>query len=100
MSEEKYLKECCRKAGLELEKYSFGWDGKEKNLVVQAMHLNDLYEVLTQQNKQMKKTLKYIKSITDFEQVKDLPEQRGRCIYQFKLVNSECAEALSKLGGE
>lgn len=42
----KYLKECCIKAGKELEKYSFEWDGKEKNLVVQALELNCKYEKL------------------------------------------------------
>lgn len=42
----KYLKKCCIKAGKELEKYSFEWDGKEKNLVVQALELNCKYEKL------------------------------------------------------
>lgn len=49
--EEKYLKECCIKAGKELEKNSFAWDGKEKNLVVQALELNKRYEILEQENK-------------------------------------------------
>lgn len=49
--EEKYLKECCIKAGKELEKHSFKWDGKEKNLVIQALQLNQLYEKLEQENK-------------------------------------------------
>lgn len=30
MQENKYLKECCKDAGLELQKHSFAWDGKEK----------------------------------------------------------------------
>ncbi|MBO7735004.1 MAG: hypothetical protein J6S67_20750 [Methanobrevibacter sp.] len=55
--EEKYLKDCCIKAGKELEKYSFKWDGKEKNLVVQALQLNQLYEELEQENKELKKRL-------------------------------------------
>ena len=42
--EEKYLKQCCAKAGEELAKYSFEYDGKEKNLIVQAMELNEKYE--------------------------------------------------------
>lgn len=54
--EEKYLKECCIKAGKELEKNSFAWDGKEKNLVVQALELNKRYEILKQENKDLKDT--------------------------------------------
>ena len=45
-AQEKYLKECCRKAGEELAKHSFEYDGKEKNLVVQAIELNEKYEKL------------------------------------------------------
>lgn len=45
-AEEKYLKQCCEKAGKELAKHSFDYDGKEKNLVVQAMELNEKYEKL------------------------------------------------------
>ena len=55
--EEKYLKDCCIKAGKELEKYSFKWDGKEKNLVVQALQLNQLYEKLEQENKELKELI-------------------------------------------
>ena len=43
-AEEKYLKQCCQKAGEELAKHSFEYDGKEKNLVVQAIELNEKYE--------------------------------------------------------
>ena len=43
-AQEKYLKECCRKAGEELAKHSFDYDSKEKNLVVQAKQLNEIYE--------------------------------------------------------
>ena len=43
-AEEKFLKQCCQKAGEELAKHSFEYDGKEKNLVVQAMELNEKYE--------------------------------------------------------
>ena len=46
IGEQNYLKQCCIDAGRELSKYSFEWDGKEKNLVVQAMHLNKMYEEL------------------------------------------------------
>lgn len=44
--ERDYLRQCCIDAGIELSKYSFEWDGKEKNLVVQALHLNEMYEEL------------------------------------------------------
>ena len=43
-AEEKYLKQCCEKAGEELSKHSFDYDGKEKNLVIQTMELNEKYE--------------------------------------------------------
>lgn len=46
-AEEKFLKQCCQKAGEELAKHSFDYDGKEKNLVVQAMELNEKYEKLS-----------------------------------------------------
>lgn len=53
-----YLKECCINAGKELGKHSFEWDGKEKNLVVQALYLNEKYEKL-------ELALKEIKVISD-----------------------------------
>ena len=53
-----YLKECCIRAGKELGKHSFEWDGKEKNLVVQALYLNEKYENL-------QSALKEIKVISD-----------------------------------
>lgn len=52
----KYTYECCIEAGKELAKHSFEWDGKEKNLVIQAMELNERYEKLL-------KTLTEIKEI-------------------------------------
>ena len=57
-AEEKYLKQCCEKAGEELAKHSFDYDGKEKNLVVQAMELNEKYEKL-------EKALEEIEEIID-----------------------------------
>lgn len=41
-----YTYDCCKQAGEELAKNSFEWDGKEKNLVVQAMELNERYDQL------------------------------------------------------
>ena len=46
-----YLKECCRKTGEELVNYTFEYDEKPKNLVVQAMDINDKYKKLQNQNK-------------------------------------------------
>lgn len=52
--EEQYLKQCCIKAGKELAKNSFAWDGKEKNLVVQAMELNEKYNQAEQKLEKIK----------------------------------------------
>ena len=46
-----YLKGCCRKAGEELANYTFEYDEKPKNLVVQATDINDKYKKLQNQNK-------------------------------------------------
>lgn len=54
-AEEKYLKQCCQKAGEELTKHSFEYDGKEKNLVVQAIELNEKYEKLKKALEEIKK---------------------------------------------
>ena len=45
-----YTYDCCKQAGEELAKNSFEWDGKEKNLVVQAMELNERYDQLKKAN--------------------------------------------------
>lgn len=50
-----YTYECCEEAGKELEKNSFAWDGKEKNLVIQAMELNERYDKLKQTLDEIKK---------------------------------------------
>lgn len=74
-AEEKYLKQCCQKAGEELAKHSFEYDGKEKNLVVQAIELNEKYE-------KFKKALEEIaepfcNACQEFE-----PEKKGsNCMY-------------------
>lgn len=44
LDELKYIKKCCENAGVELAKHSFAYDHKEKNLVIQAMELNEKYE--------------------------------------------------------
>ena len=70
-AEEKYLKQCCEKAGEELAKHSFEYDGKEKNLVVQAMELNEKYELLKIQNQQQYIEFKN-KEINYEEQIRQL----------------------------
>lgn len=72
-AEEKYLKQCCEKAGKELAKHSFEYDGKEKNLVVQAMELNEKYEKL-------KKALEEIENL--MQTVSDADE----CSYGISIV--------------
>ena len=71
-AEEKYLKQCCQKAGEELAKHSFEYDGKEKNLVVQAMELNEKYEKL-------KKALEEIEEIVNEPCVGDAQEDCKHC---------------------
>lgn len=44
LEELKYIKKCCQNAGLELAKHSFSWNSKEKNLVIQALELNERFE--------------------------------------------------------
>ena len=112
--EEKYLKDCCIKAGKELEKYSFKWDGKEKNLVVQALQLNQLYKKLEQENKSLyeeKNCLhkiidrllenagysKDIASAEDFEDVyEDMQIKRNELI-ELEQENKELKETIQEL---
>ena len=58
--EEKYLKQCCQKAGEELAKHSFEYDGKEKNLVVQAIELNEKYNKLQKALEEIEKVINNI----------------------------------------
>lgn len=44
LDELKYIKKCCENAGEELAKHSFYYDHKEKNLVIQALKLNEEFE--------------------------------------------------------
>ena len=74
-AEEKFLKQCCTKAGEELAKHSFDYDGKEKNLVVQAMELNEKYE-------------KFKKALAEIEEIVNeaCTESQSDC----KSCNSSC----------
>lgn len=51
----KYTYKCCQEAGEELAKNSFAWDGKEKNLVIQARELNERLEAKKQECEELKK---------------------------------------------
>ena len=51
----KYTYKCCQEAGEELAKNSFAWDGKEKNLVIQARELNERFEAKKQECEELKK---------------------------------------------
>lgn len=68
IDENKYLKKCCEKVGNELAKNSFEYDGKEKNLIVQAMVLNEAIETRERALKDIKEIAKILgKRIPFFE---------------------------------
>ena len=71
-AEEKYLKQCCTKAGEELAKHSFEYDGKEKNLVVQAMELNEKYEKLKKAFEEIEEYTKNFSEVDLFQDIKDI----------------------------
>lgn len=52
-NEVKYLKKCCENVGFELAKNTYAYDYKEKNLVVQAMALNDKFRDICNENKML-----------------------------------------------
>lgn len=89
-AEEKYLKQCCQKAGEELAKHSFEYDGKEKNLVVQAMELNEKYEKL-------EKALEEIEKILKDEICEECPGKEG-CKAGCK--EHQCLNIINKVKGE
>lgn len=73
-AEEKYLKQCCQKAGEELAKHSFEYDGKEKNLVVQAIELNEKYEKF---KKALEEIEEYVRDNSDFDKSDTLTSKTG-----------------------
>ena len=73
--EEKYLKQCCQKAGEELAKHSFEYDGKEKNLVVQAMELNEKYEKFKKALKEIETELSHGFTTIGFYRIHDIINQ-------------------------
>ena len=72
-----YTYDCCKQAGEELAKNSFEWDGKEKNLVVQAMELNERYD-------QLKQTLVEIKGLSQAmtDEFEDMDTEQQLCYCQ------------------
>lgn len=76
-----YTYECCEEAGKEMEKNSFAWDGKEKNLVIQAMELNERYDNL-------KQTLAEIKPILELYANSQIGEEQLDGTYKITVKNS------------
>ena len=76
-----YTYECCEEAGKEMEKNSFAWDGKEKNLVIQAMELNERYDNL-------KQTLTEIKPILELYANSKVGEEQLDGTYKITVKNS------------
>ena len=75
LDELEYIKKCCENAGEELAKHSFYYDHKEKNLVIQAMELNEKYE-------------KFKKALEEIEEIVNEPctDSQSDC----KSCNSSC----------
>ena len=70
----KYTYECCEEAGKELEKNSFAWDGKEKNLVIQAMEVNERYDKLKQTLTEIKEIAEEHKATAHRDYLTDMDE--------------------------
>ena len=74
----KYTYKCCQEAGEELAKNSFAWDGKEKNLVIQARELNERFEAKKQECERlrfpMQDTNYAILAKEEFEEYKKLKQ--------------------------
>lgn len=109
-TELKYVKECCEKAGLELSKNSFEWDGKEKNIVVQAMELNSRFEAEKDKVKELEQWQEDAENILkmqldNFDKIENrykqaLEEIRGMAenFYNNSLKNRDCVECDDSIG--
>lgn len=72
LDELKYIKKCCENAGVELAKHSFAYDHKEKNLVIQAMELNEKFELRDKALDEIAEHCeKVIKNLTTYDEVYD-----------------------------
>lgn len=86
----KYTYTCCEEAGKKLEKNSFAWDGKEKNLVIQAMELNERYD-------QLKQTLTEIREIAvEIENFAERIDEDNWGILNWKIIDKS-KEILQKI---
>lgn len=97
-----YTYDCCKQAGEELAKNSFEWDGKEKNLVVQAIELNERYDQLKGVIKKYEECNKYLveengKTYTrlEYKLLKTLTEIRE--IAEKWMLNNRMGSALREI---
>lgn len=70
----KYVKQCCKEAGLELAKNSYPYDYKEKNLVVQSMAVNNKLKT-KEQEIEILKTQNIALQTMEFDENKKLKTQ-------------------------
>ena len=91
----KYTYKCCQEAGEELAKNSFSWDGKEKNLVIQAMELNERFEAKEKECKSLKeqldKELQWHKSADEIDMI------NHEYAYNLKAENEKLKAALKSI---
>ena len=85
-----YLKGCCRKAGEELANYTFEYDEKPKNLVVQAIDINDKYKKLQNQNKNI--LFLIILSMLPVTSSENELIQNIKCLYERVLKDNDTKE--------
>lgn len=92
LDEIEYLKECCTKTGEELAKYTFPYDYKEKNLVIQAKKINEEFERREKALDKIEKICK--KSSKEWEAYKD-----ETCIFHCKTRKTDRAKLADKILG-
>ena len=79
-----YTYKCCQEAGKELAKHSFAWDGKEKNLVIQAMELNERFKAKEQECEELKERNNELKNT-----IKDLSYENQKFCYQIEELTKQ-----------
>lgn len=84
-----YTYACCKEAGKELEKNSFAWDGKEKNLVIQAIELNERYDKLKQTLAEIKQIADRIVNNYDGNQATRMSEEAELILQKIRKVENE-----------
>ena len=93
LDELKYIKKCCENAGLELAKHSYAYDYKEKNLVIQAIELNEKYEKL-------KKTLEEIEKEVHDEMCDTLGHLCAYCDGKYSCITLKILDIINKVKEE